>query len=72
MIRLAYIVLILALEIVGVAIAEDAADEARVNNGTMGLITIVQGSLFTSDQSIAGTGFASVYKDLTIMDPSDG
>ena len=72
MIRLAYIVLILALEIVGVAIAENAADEARVNNGTMGLITIVQGSIFTSDQSVTGTGFASVYKDLAIMSPDDG
>ena len=71
-IRLACIVLILALEIVGVALADNAADEEQmVDNGTMALVTIVQGSLFTADQSVEGTGFANVYKRLEVVDPSD-
>jgi hypothetical protein len=49
------------LEMVGFALAEDASDEAKVDSGTMALETIVQGSLFTSDQSVSGVGLANGY-----------
>lgn len=72
MIRLACIVLISVLVTLGVALAENAADEDRVNNGTMDPFgTVVQGSIFTSDQSVSGFGFANSNSNLAVVN-SDG
>lgn len=68
-IRLACIVLVLALEMVGFALAENVADEERVDNGTMDLVTTLQGSLFTEDQSVAGNGFANVNNNYAVVNP---
>ena len=70
--RLACIILILlTLDLTGLTLAENAADEERVNNGTMDLVTIVQGYLFEADQSIEGTGFANINSNLANAN-SDG
>lgn len=53
----------------GVALAENASDEEMVDNGTMDLVTIVQGYAYTQDQSVSGVGFASIYGDLSSVDP---
>ena len=55
----------------GLALAENAADEEAVDKGTMDLETIIQGSLYTSDQSITGIGLANIYNNLVIVDPGD-
>lgn len=72
MIRLVYIVILfLAFEIIGSALAESAADdEANVDNGTMDLITTISGYTFTADQSVQGTGFANVNNNLNVIDTS--
>lgn len=61
--------LISALVTLGVALAENAADEDWVNNGTLGLETIVQGYVFTSDQSVSGVGFANSNSNLAVVNP---
>jgi hypothetical protein len=56
----------------GVALAEDAADEEMVDSGTMDPIyTITEGSLYTADQSVTGSGFANIYNNLVVVDPDD-
>lgn len=52
-----------------VSLAEKAADEEMVDNGTMKVGTIVQRYAYTQDQSVSGVGFASVYGDLSNVDP---
>jgi hypothetical protein len=37
----------------------------------MDLETIVEGSLYTSDQSVTGTGLANIYNNLVVVDPDD-
>lgn len=59
--RLACIALILALGMVGSALAENAVDEARVDNGTMDLETVIHGFYFLSDQSVSGVGLVAGY-----------
>jgi len=71
--RLACIILILlALDMTGLALAENVADEERVDNGTMDLVTIVHGYLFKADQSVDGTGFANVNNNLASVSSDDG
>lgn len=53
----------------GVALAENASDEEMVDNGTTELGTIVQEYVYTQDQSVSGVGFASIYGDLSSVDP---
>jgi hypothetical protein len=53
----------------GLALAEDVADEERVDNGTMDPVTTVQGYVYTADQSVSGVGFASIYGNLSSVDP---
>jgi hypothetical protein len=55
----------------GLALAENAADEENVDKGTMDLETIIEGSLYTSDQSVTGIGLANIYNNLVIVDPDD-
>jgi hypothetical protein len=55
----------------GLALADEAADEAAVNNGTLGLVTEISGTLFTADQSVSGTGFANTNNNLAVLDPDD-
>ena len=55
----------------GVALAEDAADEANVDSGTMDLINTIEGSYYASDQSVTGTGLANIYNNLGVVDPDD-
>ena len=56
----------------GVALAEDAADEEMVDSGTMDPIyTITEGTLYTADQSVTGSGFANIYNNLVVVDPDD-
>ncbi len=55
----------------GLALAENAADEEAVDKGTMDLETIIQGSLYTADQFVTGTGFANIYNNLAILNPDD-
>ena len=56
----------------GVALAEDAADEEKVDSGTMDPIyTITEGTLYTADQSVTGSGFANIYNNLVVVDPDD-
>jgi hypothetical protein len=64
-------VLIFALELGGFVLAENAADEESVDNGTMAITTIVTGIIYTSDQSIVGTGFANTDSNLGVVS-SDG
>ncbi|VVB63599.1 Uncharacterised protein [uncultured archaeon] len=66
------ILLILASEMIGLALAEDATDEEMVNNGTMDLVTVVGGFSFTSDQSVAGTGFANINSNVATASSADG
>lgn len=53
----------------GVALAEDTADVERVDNGTMDIVTTVQGYIYIADQSVSGVGFASIYGNLSSVDP---
>jgi hypothetical protein len=62
----------LALGTIGFALAENDADEEMVNNETMDLITVVGGFSFTSDQSVAGTGFANINSNVAIENSTDG
>jgi hypothetical protein len=71
--RLACIILILlAIGLIGFVLAEDAADEEMVDNGTMDLVTTVHGYVYTADQSVAGTGFANIHSNLGSVNPDDG
>jgi hypothetical protein len=68
LIRLACIVLIAALVMVGYALAENAVDEAKVDKETMDIITTIQGTLFNSEQSVSGVGLANVNSNLATID----
>jgi hypothetical protein len=70
-IRLARVLFIVVLMSLGVALAEDPADEAKVNNGTKDLVTTTQGSVYESDQSVTGTGLANIYNNLAVVNPKD-
>ena len=62
----------LALEMVGVALAENAVYDDMVNNSTMDLVTKVQGYIYTADQSVSVTGFANINSNLASVNPNDG
>jgi hypothetical protein len=63
--------LIILVGTVGVALAENAVDEARVDNGTMDLLTTIEGTLFVADQSVSGTGFTNINNNFGVVDPDD-
>ena len=63
--------LVILVGTVGVALAKNAVDEARVDNGTMDLLTTVEGTLFAADQSVSGTGFTNINNNFGVVDPDD-
>ena len=68
---LVFIFLIPAFEMIGFTLAEDVADEERVNNETMDTETIIQNYIYTDDQSVSGTGFANINNNFATIDPAD-
>ena len=55
---------------IGLILAEDVADEERVNNETMDIETIIQNYIYTDDQAVAGTGFANINNNFATIDPA--
>ena len=68
---LVFILLIPAFEMIGFTLAEDVADEERVNNETMDTETIIENYIYADDQSVSGTGFANINNNFATINPAD-
>ena len=62
---------ILAFEMIGFTLAENAADEEMVNNETMDTITVIQNYIYADEQAVAGTGFTNINNNFATIDPAD-